>query len=45
MGHNFEKLKEHILPLSHSTAFHIAKNEWKLVDVKIWSIYQRTLLY
>ena len=35
MEHNFEKLKEHILPLSNSTDFHHAKNEWKLVGVEI----------
>lgn len=34
MEHNFEKLKEHILPLSNATDFHHAKNEWKLVDVQ-----------
>ena len=35
MEHNFEKLKEHILPLSNSTEFHSAKNEWKLVHFEI----------
>lgn len=34
MEHNFEKLKEHILPLSYANEFHQAKNEWKLVDVQ-----------
>jgi hypothetical protein len=33
--HNFEKLKEHILPLSNSPEFNTAKNEWKLVGVEI----------
>lgn len=35
MEHNFERLKEHILPLSQSDDFYHAKNEWKLVDVEI----------
>lgn len=35
MSHNFEKLKEHILPLSNAKVFRIAKNEWKLVGVEI----------
>ena len=35
MSHNFENLKNHILPLSSSTDFHSAKNEWKLVDIEI----------
>lgn len=35
MSHNFENLKNHILPLSNSNDFHSAKNEWKLVDVEI----------
>ncbi|WP_157822842.1 hypothetical protein [Shewanella sp. ALD9] len=35
MEHNFEKLKEHILPLSNATDFYQAKNEWKLVGVEI----------
>lgn len=35
MDHNFEKLKEHILPLSNSPDFYSAKNEWKLVGVEI----------
>lgn len=30
MGSNFEKLKEHILPLSEADNFMQAKNEWKL---------------
>lgn len=35
MEHNIEKLKEHILPLSNSSDFYVAKNEWKLVGVEI----------
>ena len=35
MSHNFENLKNHILPLSNSNEFHSAKNEWKLVGVEI----------
>ncbi|MFU7503843.1 hypothetical protein ACA544_01570 [Vibrio cholerae] len=35
MEHNFERLKEHILPLSNSSDFHQAKNEWLLVGVEI----------
>lgn len=35
MSHNFENLKNHILPLSNSKDFNVAKNEWKLVDVEI----------
>ncbi|MDN5849404.1 MAG: hypothetical protein L0H63_07135 [Nitrococcus sp.] len=35
MEHNFEKLKAHILPLSHSDRFDGACTEWKLVAVEI----------
>ena len=35
MNGNFEKLREHILPLSNSQEFHTAKNEWKLVGIEI----------
>jgi len=35
VNHNFENLKNHILPLSNSNEFHSAKNEWKLVDIEI----------
>ncbi len=35
MGHNFERLKDHILPLSNSFDFFAAKKEWKLVGVEI----------
>jgi len=35
MEHNFERLKEHILPISQSDDFYHAKKEWLLVDVEI----------
>lgn len=35
MTHNFERLKAHILPLSSSSDFQIAKTEWDLVGVEI----------
>lgn len=35
MEHNFEKLKSHILPLSHSQDFYSAKNEWVLIGVEL----------
>lgn len=34
-GHNFEKLRAHILPLSVSQRFDIARTEWSLVAVEI----------
>ena len=34
-GHNFERLKAHILPLSVSQRFDIARTEWSLVAVEI----------
>ncbi|PHS24604.1 MAG: hypothetical protein COA84_08910 [Robiginitomaculum sp.] len=34
-GHNFEQLKAHILPLSQSNNFNIARTEWDLVGVEI----------
>lgn len=34
-GHNFERLKAHILPLSVSRAFNSARTEWDLVAVEI----------
>ena len=34
-GHNFENLKAHILPLSHSQSFAIASTEWDLVSIEI----------
>jgi hypothetical protein len=33
--HNFERLKAHILPLSHSDRFDVARTEWDLVGVEI----------
>ena len=35
MEHNYEKLKAHILPLSHSSHFETARGEWRLVGVEI----------
>jgi hypothetical protein len=35
MSHNFGRLQEHILPLSNSTEFYSAKNEWKLTGIEI----------
>lgn len=35
MTHNFERLKAHILPLSSSSDFQIAKTEWDLLGVEI----------
>lgn len=35
MSHNFENLKNYILPLSKSDDFQIAKQEWKLIGVEI----------
>lgn len=35
MSHNFENLRAHILPLSHSNVFDVAKTEWGLVAVEI----------
>lgn len=35
MEHNFERLKAHILPLSHSDRFEMARTEWDLVSVEI----------
>lgn len=34
-GHNFERLKAHILPLSLSHDFDVARREWGLVAVEI----------
>jgi hypothetical protein len=33
--HNFERLKAHILPLSRSNVFEVARTEWELVSVEI----------
>ncbi len=35
MGHNFENLKAHILPLSESNYFNKAKKEWVLIGVHL----------
>ncbi len=35
MGHNFETLKAHILPLSVSQNFDVARTEWNLVAVEV----------
>ena len=34
-GHNFERLKAHILPLSVSQRFDIARTEWSLIAIEI----------
>jgi hypothetical protein len=34
-GHNFERLKAHILPLSVSDDFNVARTEWDLVGVEL----------
>lgn len=34
-GHNFERLKAHILPLSKAKTFELARREWRLVGVEI----------
>jgi len=34
-SHNFMRLKAHILPMSNSTNFDVAKTEWALVAVEI----------
>src|SRR5882762_6091889 len=33
--HNFERLKAHILPLSVSKYFNIARTEWALIGVEV----------
>jgi len=35
MEHNFERLKDHIIPLSIADNFDAAKNEWKLIGVEL----------
>lgn len=35
VGDNFERLKAHILPLSHSDIFEVARSEWHLAGVNI----------
>lgn len=39
MEHNYERLKDHILPLSNAKTFAVAKNEWKLVGVQMHEDY------
>ena len=34
-GHNFERLKSHIVPLSNSKSFESARLEWDLVGIEI----------
>ena len=34
-GHNFERLKAHILPLSQARDFDLARREWSLVAVEL----------
>ena len=34
-GHNFERLKGHIIPLSTSMDFNVARTEWDLIGVEI----------
>lgn len=34
-GHNFEQLKQHILTLSESKVFEVARTEWKLHSIEI----------
>lgn len=34
-GHNFERLRDHILPLSHASTFSAAATEWDLVAIEI----------
>lgn len=34
-GHNFERLKGHILPLSQAPVFELARREWSLVAVEL----------
>lgn len=34
-GHNFEQLKQHILTLSESNVFEVARTEWKLHSIEI----------
>ncbi len=34
-GHNFERLKAHILPLSRAQVFEVARREWRLIGVEV----------
>jgi hypothetical protein len=33
--HNFERLKAHIMPMSHASEFELASREWKLIGIEI----------
>ena len=35
MEHNFEQLKSHILPLSVSKSFELARGEWRLIGIEV----------
>jgi hypothetical protein len=35
MGHNFERLKAHILPLSNAQDFSAARKEWTLIGIEV----------
>ena len=41
MEHNFERLKAHILPLSQSDVFEVARTEWDLVSVEITQTFDQ----
>ncbi|QBH00045.1 hypothetical protein [Xanthomonas oryzae] len=41
MEHNLERLKAHILPLSQSDRFDVARTEWDLVGVEITEDFDR----
>lgn len=41
MEHNFERLRAHILPLSHARRFDEARLEWELVGVEISEEFDR----
>jgi hypothetical protein len=40
-SHNFERLKQHILPLSSSGTFELARREWKLVGIEVSEEWDR----
>lgn len=39
MDHNFERLKEHILPLSVSSDFNTARTEWALIGIEVSEVF------
>jgi hypothetical protein len=39
--HNFERLKDHILPMSVSQTFEVARKEWDLVEIEISQEFDR----